>query len=328
MSPPIFQAQSNEGAELGYSLMHPYGAVFDNPDLLAFCVVADGEAETGALATSWHSNKFINPARDGAVLPILHLNESKISGPTVLGRMETPQLVDLFLGYGYHPFLIEGDDAARSHLDLSLALDMAIATIHELQREARENRDIRTARWPVTILDTPKGWTGSKTIDGHKVEESFYAQQTPIENTRTDRRYLQRLEEWLWSYRPDELFDDSGALRADLRQFIPKEGHRMSANPNANGGELLQALRLPPLNKYSVSVPKPGAVETESTPVLGKMLPDVFRLNADHQNFRIFSPDETSSNRLDSVFEGADRMLTTEVTPANEQVSDEGRSVY
>ncbi len=314
----------NEGGELGYSLMHAYGAVFDNPDLLAFCVVGDGEAETGALATSWHSNKFINPARDGAVLPILHLNEYKISRPTVLGRMETPRLVDLFLGYGYHPFLIEGDDTARIHLDLSLALDMAIATIHKLQREARENRDIRTARWPVIILDTPKGWTGPKTIDGHKVE-GFHAHQTPVENTRTDRRHLHLLEEWLWSYRPDELFDDSGALRADLRQLIPKGDHRMSANPNANGGELLQALRLPPLNKFSVSVPKPGAVETESTPVLGKMLRDVFRLNADHQNFRIFRPDETSSNRLDSGFEVTDRMLTTEVTPADEQVSDEGR---
>jgi xylulose-5-phosphate/fructose-6-phosphate phosphoketolase len=195
----------NEGGELGYSLMHAYGAVFDNPDLLAFCVVGDGEAETGALATSWHSNKFINPARDGAVLPILHLNEYKISGPTVLGRMERPQLVDLFLGYGYHPFLIEGDEAAQIHLDLSLALDMAVATILKLQRDAREDRDVRTARWPLIILNTPKGWTGPKTINGHKVEGSFRAHQVPIGNTRTDRRHLQHLEEWLWSYRPDEV---------------------------------------------------------------------------------------------------------------------------
>jgi len=315
----------NEGGELGYSLMHAYGAVFDNPDLLAFCVVGDGEAETGALATSWHSNKFINPARDGAVLPILHLNEYKISGPTVLGRMETPQLVDLFLGYGYHPFLIEGNDAARIHLDLSLALDMAVATILKLQCDARQDRDIRTARWPLIILNTPKGWTGPKTIDGHKVEGSFHAHQVPIGNTRTDRRHLQLLEEWLWSYRPDELFDESGALRTDLKKLIPQSDRRMSANPNANGGELLQPLRLPPLSKYSVPVPRPGSVDIESTPVLGRMLRDVFRLNADHQNFRIFSPDETSSNRLDPVFEVTDRMLTSEVIPSDEHVSDQGR---
>jgi xylulose-5-phosphate/fructose-6-phosphate phosphoketolase len=315
----------NEGGELGYSLMHAYGAVFDNPDLLAFCVVGDGEAETGALATSWHSNKFINPARDGAVLPILHLNEYKISGPTVLGRMETPQLVDLFLGFGYHPFLIDGDDPMRIHLDLALALDMAVSTIRKLQQEARANQDIRTARWPVILLNTPKGWTGPKAVEGRKVKGSFHAHQLPIDNTRSDRRRLRLLEEWLQRYRPDELFDDSGRLRADLAQLVPEGDRRMSANPNANGGELLQPLHLPPLNGYSVSVPRPGADDTESTLTLGRMLRDVFRLNADHKNFRIFSPDEISSNRLDPVFEATDRMSTTRVATTDEHVSDEGR---
>jgi xylulose-5-phosphate/fructose-6-phosphate phosphoketolase len=315
----------NEGGELGYSLMHAYGAVFDNPDLLAFCVVGDGEAETGALATSWHSNKFINPVRDGAVLPILHLNEYKISGPTVLGRMETPQLVDLFLGFGYHPFLIEGDDPTRIHLDLALALDMAVSTILKLQREARANQDIRTARWPAILLNTPKGWTGPKAVDGRKVEGSFNSHQVPIENTRSDRRHLRLLEQWLRRYRPDRLFDDSGRLRADLQQLIPKGHRRMSANPNANGGELLQPLRLPSLNGYAVSVPRPGSVDTESTLIAGQMLRDVFRLNADHHNFRIFSPDETSSNRLEPVFEATDRMLTSRVAPTDEHVSNEGR---
>jgi xylulose-5-phosphate/fructose-6-phosphate phosphoketolase len=302
----------NEGGELGYSLMHAYGAIFDNPDLLAFCVVGDGEAETGALATSWHSNKFINPVRDGAVLPILHLNEYKISGPTVFGRMETPQLVDLFLGFGYHPFLIEGDDPMRIHQDLALALDMAVATI-------------RTARWPVILLNTPKGWTGPKSVDGRKVEGSFHAHQVPIENVGSDRRRLRQLEEWLRRYRPDTLFDDSGRLRADLRQLIPPGDRRMSANPNANGGELLEALRLPPLNRYSISVPQPGAVDTQSTLIVGQMLRDVFRLNADHSNFRVFSPDETSSNHLDPVFEATDRVLTTRSASTDEHVSDQGR---
>jgi xylulose-5-phosphate/fructose-6-phosphate phosphoketolase len=315
----------NEGGELGYSLMHAYGAVFDNPDLLAFCVVGDGEAETGALATSWHSNKFINPARDGAVLPILHLNEYKISGPTVLGRMETPQLVDLFLGFGYHPFMIEGGDPMRIHLELALALDMAVATILRLQRDARASNDIRTARWPVILLNTPKGWTGPKAVDGRKVEGSFHAHQVPIENTRNDRRHLRLLEEWLRRYRPEELFDDSGRLRIDLKQLIPSGNRRMSANPNANGGELLKPLRVPTLNGYCVSVPRPGAVDTESTLIVGKMLRDVFRLNAEHNNFRIFSPDETSSNHLDPVFEATDRMLTTKITATDEHVSDEGR---
>jgi xylulose-5-phosphate/fructose-6-phosphate phosphoketolase len=315
----------NEGGELGYSLMHAYGAVFDNPDLLAFCVVGGGEAETAALATSWHSNKFINPVRDGAVLPILHLNEYKISGPTVLGRMETPQLVDLFLGFGYHPFLIEGDDPTRTHLDLALALDMAVSTILKLQKEARANQDIRTARWPAILLNTPEEWTGPKAIDGRKVEGSFPAHQVPVESARSDRRRLGLLEQWLRRYRPDKLFDDSGRLRANLQRLIPKGNRRMSANPNANGGELLQPLRLPPLNGYSVSVPRPGAVDTESTLIAGQMLRDVFRLNADHHNFRIFSPDETSSNRLEPVFEATDRILTTEVAPTDEHASNEGR---
>jgi xylulose-5-phosphate/fructose-6-phosphate phosphoketolase len=258
-------------------------------------------------------------------LPILHLNEYKISGPTVFGRMESPQLVDLFLGFGYHPFLIEGDDPMRIHLDLALALDMAVSTILKLQREARANKDIRTARWPVILLNTPKGWTGPKTVDGGKVEGSFHAHQIPIENTRTDRRRLRLLEEWLRRYRPRTLFDDSGGLRADLKQLIPKGDRRMSANPNANGGELLEPLRLPPLNGYSVSVPRPGAVDTESTLIVGQMLRDVFRLNTHHKNFRIFSPDETSSNHLDPVFEATDRMLTTKVTPTDEHVSDQGR---
>jgi len=315
----------NEGGELGYSLMHAYGAVFDNPNLLAFCVVGDGEAETGALATSWHSNKFINPARDGAVLPILHLNEYKLSGPTVLGRMETPQLIELFLGHGYHPFLVEDGDVMRAHRELALALDMAISTIRKLQRDARENQDIRTARWPLILLNTPKGWTGPKLIDGRKMEGSFHAHQAPIENTRTDRRRLQLLEKWLRSYQPDSLFDSSGGLRADLKHLIPTGNRRMSANPNANGGELLEPLNLPSLHDYAVSVTKPGAVERESTPILGRMLRDLFRLNTANNNFRIFSPDETTSNRLDPVFEATDRMLTARVSPGDEHVSNEGR---
>jgi xylulose-5-phosphate/fructose-6-phosphate phosphoketolase len=312
----------HEGGELGYALAHAYGAAFDNPDLIVTCVVGDGEAETGPLATSWHSNKFLNPIRDGAVLPILHLNGYKIAGPTVLGRMPHDELESLFIGYGYRPFFVEGDDPATMHQLMAGTLDTVIADIKRIQQEARTKGFTCRPRWPMIVLRTPKGWTGPKTIDGKPVENSFRSHQVPM--GEMDRpEHIKILETWLKSYRPQELFDPSGKLKPDLAELAPSGDRRMSANPHANGGLLLRELRLPDFRDYAVRVSKPGAVEAEATRVQGQFLRDVLKANPN--NFRIFGPDETASNRWTAVFEVSDRCLMETVLKTDDHVSHDGR---
>ncbi len=265
----------HEGGELGYSLAHAYGAVFDNPDLVACCVVGDGEAETGPLATSWHSNKFLNPVRDGAVLPILHLNGYKIANPTVLGRLEDEELTQLFTGYGYKPYFVEGDDPEPIHQLMAATLDAVIEEIHTLQREARSKKSSGLPVWPIIVLRTPKGWTGPKFVDGKPVEGTWRAHQVPIADLDTKPEHLAVLEDWMKSYRPEELFDDSGKLIEELSELAPKGERRMGSNPHANGGLLLIDLLVPDFREYAVSVPKPGTKTAESTKVLGTFLRDV-----------------------------------------------------
>ncbi len=312
----------HEGGELGYALAHAYGAAFDNPDLIVACVVGDGEAETGPLATSWHSNKFLNPVRDGAVLPILHLNGYKIAGPTVLGRMPHDELESLFIGYGYRPFFVEGDDPATMHQLMAGTLDTVIADIKRIQQEARTKGFTCRPRWPMIVLRTPKGWTGPKTIDGKPVENSFRSHQVPM--GEMDRpEHIKILQTWLKSYRPQELFDPSGKLKPDLAELAPSGDRRMSANPHANGGLLLRELRLPDFRDYAVRVSKPGAVEAEATRIQGQFLRDVLKANPN--NFRIFGPDETASNRWTAVFEVSDRCLMETVLKTDDHVSHDGR---
>ncbi len=312
----------HEGGELGYSLSHAFGAVFDNPDLLAACVVGDGEAETGPLATSWHSNKFLNPARDGAVLPILHLNGYKIAGPTVLARIPHDELEALFRGYGYAPIFVEGSDPAAMHRRMAAALDSAAADIRRIQRDARRSGFKRRPSWPMVILRSPKGWTGPKIVDGKPVEGTFRAHQIPIGDMARPG-HVKLLEKWMKSYRPEELFDKTGRLLPELAELAPKGERRMSANPHANGGLLLRDLRLPDFRDYAVPVKKPGAVEGEATRVQGKFLRDVMKRNP--ENFRVFSPDETASNRWDALFEETDRCSTAEILPGDESVAPDGR---
>jgi xylulose-5-phosphate/fructose-6-phosphate phosphoketolase len=314
----------HEGGELGYSLSHAYGAVFDNPDLLAACVVGDGEAETGPLATSWHSNKFLNPVGDGAVLPILHLNGYKIAGPTVLARISHEELDELFRGYGYHPYFVEGDQPEPMHQLMAATLDRVIAEIRQIQSDARTNGFTERPRWPMIVFRTPKGWTGPKEVDGKPVEGTFRAHQVPMGDM--DRpEHLKLLEQWMKSYRPEELFDDGGRLRAELAELAPKGTRRMSANPHANGGLLLKDLRLPDFRDYAVDVPAPGAVKAEATRVQGELMRDVIRLNAESRNFRIFSPDETNSNRWNAVFEVTNRQFTGQILRNDDHVAPEGR---
>ena len=315
----------HEGGELGYALVHAYGAVFDNPDLLVCCVVGDGEAETGPLATSWHSNKFLNPVRDGAVLPILHLNGYKIAGPTVLARISPEELADLFTGYGYRPYFVEGSDPEPMHQLMAGTLEAALADIRAIQKEARENGFSQRARWPMIVLRTPKGWTGPKVVDGLPIEGTFRAHQVPVTDFAAKPEHLRILEDWMKSYRPDELFDENGALVRELAELAPKGDRRMGANPRANGGRLLQDLRMPDFRDYAVGVPKPGAVNAEATRVLGNMLRDVMKLNRESRNFRIFGPDETASNRLGAVFEVTDRVSTAEILPTDDHVAPDGR---
>jgi len=315
----------HEGGELGYALVHAYGAVFDNPDLLVCCVVGDGEAETGPLATSWHSNKFLNPVRDGAVLPILHLNGYKIAGPTVLARISPEELADLFTGYGYRPYFVEGSDPEPMHQLMAGTLEAALADIRAIQKEARENGFSQRARWPMIVLRTPKGWTGPKVVDGLPIEGTFRAHQVPVTDFAAKPEHLRILEDWMKSYRPDELFDENGALVRELAELAPKGDRRMGANPRANGGRLLQDLRMPDFRDYAVAVPKPGAVNAEATRVLGNMLRDVMKLNRESRNFRIFGPDETASNRLGAVFEVTDRVSTAEILPTDDHVAPDGR---
>ncbi len=315
----------HEGGELGYSLAHAYGAVFDNPDLVACCVVGDGEAETGPLATSWHSNKFLNPVRDGAVLPILHLNGYKIANPTVLGRLKDEELTQLFMGYGYKPHFVEGHDPEPMHQLMAATLDTVIEEIHAIQREARSKRSSGLPVWPMVVLRTPKGWTGPKFVDDKPVEGTWRAHQVPVADLDTKPEHLAVLEDWMKSYRPEELFDDNGKLIEELSELAPKGERRMGSNLHANGGLLLKDLLVPDFREYAISVPKPGKKTAESTKVLGTFLRDVMNLNLEHANFRVFGPDETASNRLDAVYEATDKVWMEPVLPVDEHLSPEGR---
>src|SRR5437660_6818111 len=290
----------HEGGELGYALVHAYGAAFDNPDLVACCVVGDGEAETGPLAASWHSNKFLDPARDGAVLPILHLNGYKIANPTVLARIPEGELRELLRGYGHEPRFVSGDDPPVVHQELAAALDWALTEIRAIQAAWRQDGSTERPRWPMIVLRTLKGWTGPREVDGQRVEGTWRAHQVPLADLERPE-HLELLEAWMRSYRPEELFDASGALRPELAELAPRGDRRMGANPHANGGLLLRPLELPDFREYAVDVPTPGVESTEATVVLGRLLRDVIRLNPDR--FRLFGPDETASNRLSAVFE-------------------------
>jgi xylulose-5-phosphate/fructose-6-phosphate phosphoketolase len=312
----------NEGGELGYSLVHAFGAAFDNPDLLVVCVVGDGEAETGPLATSWHSNKLLDARRDGAVLPILHLNGYKIANPTILARIPEDDLLALLRGYGWEPHVVsggfDGEPAEPVHRRLAETLDAVLDTIQEIQRGAREGSVPPEARWPMIVLHTPKGWTGPEEIDGKQIEGTWRSHQVPIPTVRGSSDHLQALEEWLRSYRPEELFDDSGALVEELAALPPRGERRMSASPHANGGELLRALDLPDFREYAVSLEGPAVRSSEATRVLGGFLRDVIARNPD--NFRLFGPDETASNRLDAVFEETGRAWSARVDPVDAEL--------
>lgn len=315
----------NEGGELGYAVLHAYGAVFDNPDLLACCVVGDGEAETGPCATSWHSNKFLNPARDGAVLPILHLNGYKIAGPTVLARIPHAELESLFTGYGYKCFFVEGHDPAEMHRKMAATMDAAIAEIKAIQLDARTNGFHVRPAWPMIVLRSPKGWTGPEELDGKPVEGTFRAHQVPLTDVIARPDELRMLEEWMRSYRPEELFDQHGTLRAEYAALAPEGERRMGSNPHANGGLLLKELELPNFCDYAVTVPHPGATVAEATRVMGIFLRDVMSLNTESKNFRIVSPDETASNRWNAVFDVTNRESTAEIIPIDDHVAPDGR---
>jgi xylulose-5-phosphate/fructose-6-phosphate phosphoketolase len=313
----------HEGGELGYALAHAYGAAFDNPDLLVFCVVGDGEAETGALAASWHSNKFLNPAQDGAVLPILHLNGYKIANPTVLARIPEEELAALMGGYGYEPYFVSGDDPERMHQVMAATLDRVVGRISEIQREARAGGAGERPRWPMIVLRTPKGWTGPKEVDGKPVEGTFRSHQVPLAEVRTNPGHLELLDAWMRSYRPEELFDERGAAVPSITELAPRGERRMSANPNANGGILLQGLSLPEFRTYGVEVAQPGAGSTEPTRVLGTFLRDVTASNV--RTFRVFGPDETASNRLEALFEVTDRAFMGTLEPFDDHLAPDGR---
>ena len=315
----------HEGGELGYSLSHAFGAVFDNPDLIVACVVGDGEAETGPLATSWHSNKFLDPVHDGAVLPILHLNGYKIANPTVLARISAEELEQLFRGYGWAPHIVEGDEPAKMHRLMARTLDEVVAEITGIQETARKKGVRKRPRWPMIILKTPKGWTGPKVVDGQRVEGTYRAHQVPLADPRTNPSHLKQLEQWMHSYRPKELFDAGGRLRPELAALAPVGERRMGANPHANGGILLRDLRLPDFRAYAVTVPGPGAVDAEDTRVLGTFLRDVVKENAETRNFRIFGPDETASNRLTAVLDATDKQWDAEIIKGDDHLAPGGR---
>ncbi len=315
----------HEGGELGYSLVHAYGATFDNPDLIACCVVGDGEAETGPLAASWHSNKFVNPEHDGAVLPVLHLNGYKIAGPTVLDRLGDDELIQLFNGYGHRPYVGEGSDPETMHQLMAATLDTVLDEIASIQSAARAEGFSTRPSWPMIILRTPKGWTGPKEVDGVPIEGTFRAHQVPLSGIAESPDHLRRLEEWMRSYRPAVLFNAEGGLVPELARLAPEGERRMGANPHANGGLLLKDLVLPRFVDYAVAVPAPGAVEAEATRVLGRCLRDVMKLNMEERNFRVFGPDETSSNRLDALFEVTDRTSAAEIRPSDEHIAPDGR---
>jgi xylulose-5-phosphate/fructose-6-phosphate phosphoketolase len=315
----------HEGGELGYALSHAYGAVFDNPDLIVACVIGDGEAETGPMATSWHSNKFLDPVTDGAVLPILHLNGYKIANPTILARIPSDELMSLFIGYGYKPYLVEGDDPATMHQKMAATLDRVFDDIRAIQDAAR--RDGRTERptWPMIILKTPKGWTGPKTVDGLKTEGFWRSHQVPFGEMATHPGHVKLLETWMKGYRPQELFDESGALRPEIAALAPAGESRMSANPHANGGLLMRGLDLPDIADYAVKVDSPGATDAEATAVMAEYLRDVMRGSAARRNFRVFGPDETASNRLSHLFEATDRAWNAETLSYDDHLARDGR---
>lgn len=313
----------HEGGELGYALVHAYGAAFDNPDLVVACVIGDGEAETGPLAASWHSNKFLDPVTDGAVLPILHLNSYKIANPTVLARIPQEELESLLSGYGYRPITVAGDDPANVHQQLATAFDEAFDQIAAIQRAARLDGEAGRPLWPMVVLRTPKGWTGPKEVDGKKVEGTWRAHQVPLSETRTNAEHRAALESWLRSYAPDELFDELGGLRPELRACAPAGQRRMSANPHANGGLLLRDLDLPPFTDYAVDVATPASGTAEATRVLGMFLRDVIARNPDR--FRLMGPDETASNRLSAVYEATDKAWLAEISPDDENLAPDGR---
>jgi xylulose-5-phosphate/fructose-6-phosphate phosphoketolase len=315
----------HEGGELGYSVAHAYGAAFDNPDLVVCCVVGDGEAETGALAASWHSNKFLNPARDGAVLPILHLNGYKIANPTVLARMSDSELTQLFAGYGYEAYFVEGHEPDVMHPLMAATLDAVVAEIREIQRKARVEGETDRPTWPLIILRSPKGWTGPRVVDGKPVEDTWRAHQVPLSELAKKPEHIKLLEEWMKSYKPEELFDATGKLIPELAELAPTGTRRMGANPIANGGILLKDLAMPDFREYQVKVMKPGTVEAEATRELGKFLRDVMSRNLEACNFRVFGPDETASNRLDAIYAASDKILMEPLLSTDENLSTKGR---
>lgn len=316
----------HEGGELGYALVHAYGAAFDNPDLIVACVIGDGEAETGPLAASWHSNKFLNPARDGAVLPILHLNGYKIANPTILGRARDEDLTHLFEGYGYEPFFVEGHEPAKMHQQMAATFDKVFDRIRAIQKEARDNTPPQACpRWPMIVLRSPKGWTGPKEVDGKKVEGFWRAHQVPVSNCRENDGHRKILEDWMRGYDPEDLFDTSGRLKPELRALAPSGKRRMGANPHANGGLLRKELIAPDIRTYEVKVEKRGGEMVQSTEILGHYLRDMLKLNDANANFRIFGPDETESNRLGSVFEVTDRVWMEKIEPYDVNLASDGR---
>ena len=315
----------HEGGELGYSLSHSFGAVFDNPDLIVACVVGDGEAETGPLATAWHSNKFLNPVTDGVVLPILHLNGYKIANPSIFSRITHEELEQLFRGYGWTPYFVEGHEPALMHEAMADVLDKVTLEIKRIKNEARVNGNTTRPRWPMIVLKTPKGWTCPAWVDGVKIEDTFRAHQVPLAVDSKHPEHLKRLEEWLKSYRPEEIFDEQGRLKAELAALAPQGERRMGANPHANGGVLLKDLVMPDYQKYAVNVPSPGSVTAADTYELGVFLRDIIQLNREQRNFRIFGPDETLSNRLNAVFEATNRQWEGEVVGGDEFLAGDGR---
>lgn len=317
----------HEGGELGYSLSHAFGAAFDNPDLIVSCVVGDGEAETGPLATAWHSNKFLNPVSDGAVLPILHLNEYKIANPTILARITQEELKQLLYGYGWTPYFVEGDDPMAMHDAMARTLNQVLEEIQKIQKEARLHGKTNRVHWPMIVLKTPKGWTGPKYVDGIPIEGTFHAHQVPVSNPSKSAEHLQLLEAWLKSYRPEELFDEKGRLKKEIADLAPTGFRRMGANPHANGGILLRDLRMPDFRNYALDIPKPGIESIGDTRILGPFLRDIIKLNNEQKNFRIFSPDETISNGLESVFEETNRQWNADISSHDEHLALSGRVI-
>jgi xylulose-5-phosphate/fructose-6-phosphate phosphoketolase len=315
----------HEGGELGYSLSHAFGAAFDNPNLVVACVIGDGEAETGPLAASWHSNKFLNPSRDGAVLPILHLNGYKIANPAILARMPKDELEMLLNGYGYTPYFVEGSDPETMHRKMAAVLDLCLDEIAEIQHKARMLGVTKRPEWPMIVLRSPKGWTGPKEVDGKKTEGFWRSHQVPISGVRENLAHLRLLEEWMRSYRPEELFTAEGALKPELKKLVPEGEKRMGDNPHANGGLLLKSLRMPDFREYAVPVPSPGSVEAEATRVMGLFLRDIMKLNERTANFRVFGPDETASNRLDALFDVTSRIWMDDVFPYDDHLANDGR---